>query len=96
MGSVNSQQLRLAWPAEFQPARWPNPRTDKALAKLEISPAFMSKMERLLSSVLMVSPCSLGLVNCLGQEESEGELGPVRGLHASSLTYIPVTHTRSE
>lgn len=88
MGSVTSQQLRLAWPAEFQPAPWPNPRTDKAFAKLEISPAFMSKMERLLSSVVMVSPRSLGLVNCLGQEESEEELGPVRGNGALSGVYM--------
>lgn len=72
VGNVNSQQLCLAWPAELQPAPWPNPRTDKALAKLLLSPAFVSKMEGLLLSVLMAPPCSVGLSACLGQEESEG------------------------
>lgn len=85
MGSVNSQQLRLAWPAEFQPAPWLTPRTDKAFAMLEISPAFVSKRERLLSSLLMASPRSLGLLTSFGHEESERELGPCRGRHASSL-----------
>lgn len=103
-GSMESQRLPLAWPAELGPVLWPHPKTDRASAHFMFPQHLWAEGKN--RPCLSWWPLHVlwACMDLFGAGREGGEQGLGQGLHVSSLpqivqkmlTYIPVTHTSAE